>query len=242
MKFAENSRFCFCVEFDLTDYDEFNEIIRKEYKKIHIDYEIPDDLTKSINLRNNDFIAPVFYSFNIESRSSEDIMSVDEKQDEIIKEYKEEQKKYFEIPKAHLRIDFNIKKPISEDDLLRIFENYPEKSLIKRIENIINKDFNIITCVYANFNKKTEVLQGIKLRKLLEFPRGINEKVGNPYIRLIGFDVKDSPLGVEELEFGEEEDKKIFNMKMKFKNKKMSNLKEIFRTLNDTIKLFVLEE
>jgi len=243
MKFAENSRFCFCVEFDLKNYKKFNEIIRKEFQKIHNDTnKTPKDITRPLNLRNKQLITPVLYSFNMESFSLDNIKPSDETLNEIIKEDIEKQKEFFKIPKAHLRIEFKTRKSIFEEKFFEIFEKYPEKTIVEKIEKQTNDNFNITTCVDANFDKNAKVLQGIKLRRSFKFPGGINEKIGVPYIKLIGLDIMDSPLGVEEVEFGEELNKKVFNMRMEFKTKNISDIKDIFKTINDMIKLFVMEE
>ena len=85
-------------------------------------------------------------------------------------------------------------------------------------------------------------MHGYEFNRKLDFPKEIHEQLGDAFINTINLNIVNSPLGIKEMEFGENDDYKILNIKIEFLDNKLSDLIEKIKLLLDIIKLFVMED
>lgn len=264
MIFEKDSRICLCSQFNVNKIEDYNKAIRLKWKNIHKEYKLTKNLEADLNIKYINLLFPFEYILEIDSISLSEIEKdfKQEKKDleKIYNESVEEDKKEIEKRLAYLekiykkgmeflkkarsmlKIDLKLKDCIEDSKIFEIIEKFPEKYIYEEIEKKIDENFEVTACAYINLNKKLDLMHGYDFNRKLDFPKEITEQIGDAFIKIINLNIFNSPLGIKEIEFGENDDYKILNIKVEFLDNKLSNLPEKIKTLIDIIKLFIIND
>jgi len=264
MIFEKDSRICLCTQFKINKIEEFNKIFRLKWKELHKEHKINKDLDADLRLQHINQLFPFEYTLKINSfslnklkenyeqrkkdlekrykKSGEENKKEIEKSIALIEKTYEEGKEFFKFSSLMLNIDLRLKDSIEGSKIFEIIEKLPEEPIFNMIEENIDENFEVTLCSYINFNKKLDLMHGYEFNRKLDFPKEINEQLGDAFINMIGLNIVNSPLGIKEMEFGEDDDYKLLNIKIEFSDNKLSNLLEKIKILLDIIKLFIMED
>ncbi len=263
MIIKKNSTFCLCAELEIEAFRKFNSSVIEKLQEIYPSYTFNTNSKEELDIVYSNYLHPFECFIDIKSSSKEQaiiefnkiIDSIEtkyklvenkeekEKEIELAKQKLENKTKYFEKPKSRLKMHLTLKQDVDHLIITQILNNAPETALFKMVEKK-NPDqvFKVSLCSYINLDKKLDLMHGYEFNRRLTFPKKISEQIGEAYITSINLTLLNSPLGIQELEIGEDEDYKKFNINMEFSDKNLSDLKEIIRTLFNIINLFILED
>lgn len=264
MIFEKDSRICLCTRLKINKIEELNKTIRLKWKELHKETKIKKDLNADLRLRYHNQLFPFEYMLEIESFSLKKLKemheqkkkdleeiykkSTEENKEEIekriafIEKAYEEGKEFFNPSRLKFRIDLVLEDSAKDSKIFESFDKLPEKPIFYLIEESIDESFEVTLCAFINFNKKLDLMHGYEFNRKLDFPKEINEQLGDAFIKMINLNIVKSPLGIKEIEFGEDDDYKMLNIKIKFSDNKLSNLLEKIKILLDIIKLFIIED
>ena len=264
MNFLEDSRICFCAHFKIKDFENFNRSLIKLIKKKQPDFkELEETVKLGFDIEHKTSHESIGISFKMYSRSLEKLIKKKDKSKErLLKKFQEktiEAEKYKEsldfIDTAHEKIQSRYKIPrgsiiirldpinvVNEDDFKRAIENFYDRDLVNLINDLIPGEFKVKTCGFLYLDKEEiSFIEGFELRKKLEFQKEVREKIGTAYVRKMTLDIEDSPIGIENLAFGEDKRNYNIDLKLDFKTNNISDLSEKYNSLIDFIKYFIDE-
>lgn len=264
MIFEKGSRICLCARLKYDSIKEINQTIRLKWKELHRELRIEKDLDADLHLRYYNQLPPFEYMLEIESFSRDKLKETFEKRiKDLEKTYKksldankkeiekrisflektyEEGKELFKVSRLMFNIDFRLKDSIEVSRIIKIIEKLPEKPIFNMIDEKFDKSFEVTLCSFLNFDKKLDLMHGYEFNRKLDFPKEIKEQLGEAFINMISLNIVNSPLGIKGIKFGEDDDYKLLNIKIKFSDNKLSNLLEKIKVLLDIIKLFIMED
>ncbi len=264
MIFEKDSRICLCSQFKVNKIEDYNKAIRLKWKNIHKEYRLTKNLEADLDIKYINLLFPFEYILEIVSISLSEIEkdyeqekkdlekiyneSVEEDKKEIekrlayLKEMYNKGTEFFKNARSMLKIDLKLKDCIEDSKIFEIIEKIPEKHIYEEIEKNIDENFEVTACAFINLNKKLDLMHGYDFNRKLDFPKEITEQIGDAFIKVINLNIFNSPLGIKEMEFGENDDYKILNIKVEFLDNKLSNLSEKIKTLIDIIKLFIIND
>ena len=269
MTLEKDSNIQFDINFDVSNLKNFNVAIiqaikerEKNFENENMDYE----LENGIGITNQSFaFHSIFLSFaistiNIEylrkaheeskkelSQNLENDQSLERKEtikhglSLLDKEFKDLAEK-FDKPQGNIRLKFEAKDTIDENDFQRAFMNNNEQYILDLVNKLIDTDFRVN--LYGSFYfKKTKyiLIQDFGFREKMDFQKDIIEKIGQLYLKRINFKIKDSPIGINSLEIGEYDEEYNLRIEINFKTKNITNLIEKYDILINLIKPFIQE-
>lgn len=264
MILEKDSRICLCSQFKVNKIEDYNKAIRLKWKNIHKENKLKKNLEADLHIKYINLLFPFEYILEIDSISLSEIEkaykqekkdlekiyneSVEEDKEKIekriayLEETYKEGREFFKNARSMLKIDLRLKDCIEDSKIFEIIEKFPEKHIYEEIEKNVDENFEVTTCSYINLNKKLDLMHGYDFNRKLDFPKEIKEQIGEVFVKVINVNIFNSPLGIKEMEFGENDDYKLLNIKVKFSDSKLSNLPEKIKTLMDIIKLFIIED
>jgi len=269
MTLEKDSNIQFDINFTVNNLKNFNVAIIQAIKEREKDFDtenIEYELENGIGLRNESFVfhsiflististANIEYLRKAHEESKTDLLqslknetSSSKKETTkhglslLDKEFKDLEEK-FDKPQGNIRIRFEAKDTIDENDYHKAFMNNTDQYILDLVNKLIKTDFEINLYGSFYFDKnKYSLIQDFLFREKIEFQKDIREKIGQLYLNKINFKIEDSPIGISSLEIGEYDEEYNIRIRIDLKTKNITNLIEKYDILIDLIKPFIQE-
>lgn len=265
MIFEKDSRICFCINFDLKNYEDFQINLFKIIKNIDVKvkiskknkgpFKISTLIPFNLMIKRFDLRIIDIKIFEDNTNKMKQIL-LEKLEKEKNEENKERIKKdiiYLENdlkrgkeklknPKGIFRLELRTIDKTDESQIKETFEITPENKILTLIEKESDEEFEFNLCSLILIDKNISSFRhGFELKRELIFSKEIMERIGSANITEIGLELKDSPLGIEKLTFGEGEKNISLDIEMTYKTKNISNIMEKINVYFDLIKTFFVE-